>query len=766
MDRDPAQGGQGAELKEPQVDIGSEDRRPVDDWFRLVVEAAPSALLMVDQNRRIVMVNREAEDLFGYGRQDLLGAPIEALVPERFRARHPGYVEAFFAAPKARAMGAGRDLFGRRRDGTEVPIEIGLTPIDTPRGPCTLASVIDITERKRAEERFRLVVDAAPHVMLILDRVRRITLANRKTEDLFGYAPQALIGQVIDVLLPERCREQLTATFVEPGARATGVDHETYGRHKDGGEFPIEMGLTPIETPEGPSTLVSITDIRERKRAEALQERLASIVESSADAILSTDLDGAITSWNRGAEGLFGYAAAEVIGRPALMLVPERLVNEERRVTEQLRRNEPVDHYETVRRRKDGSEVDVSIRLSPIRNAAGELVGDSRIDRDITELKRRDAELQRSNAELEQFAYVASHDLQEPLRMVANYTELLAQRYRGKLDEKADKYIHYASDGARRMQRLVADLLAYSRVGSQGKPLLPVAFGDVLDGVLRTLRPLLRETGATIERQHLPMVLADEVQLSQLLQNLIGNAIKFRSAAPPRILIEAVSSGGRVALLDRRQRHRHRHAVCRSDLSDVPAPPRARQVRGQRDRARHRQAYRRAPWRSDLGRVGARRRGDLLLHTARLLPLQGGTMSKIIQVLLVEDNPGDADLTKETLEASKLHVETSIVIDGAQALAYLHKRPPYEQAESPDLILLDLNLPKVSGAQVLAEIKRHEALKKIPIVILTSSDAEQDVAKSYELGANCYVTKPVGLAAFQAIVSSVEGFWFAVVKLP
>lgn len=141
-------------------------------------------------------------------------------------------------------------------------------------------------------------------------------------------------------------------------------------------------------------------------------------------------------------------------------------------------------------------------------------------------------------------------------------------------------------------------------------------------------------------------------------------------------------------------------------------------------------------------------------------------MTKPIRVLLVEDNPGDAELTKETLEASRVFVEISIAIDGVQALDYLLRRPPFADVELPDLILLDLNLPRMHGKEVLAEIRRHDALRRIPVVILTSSDAEQDVVKSYELGANCYVTKPVGLEAFQTIVRSVEGFWFSVVKLP
>ena len=141
-------------------------------------------------------------------------------------------------------------------------------------------------------------------------------------------------------------------------------------------------------------------------------------------------------------------------------------------------------------------------------------------------------------------------------------------------------------------------------------------------------------------------------------------------------------------------------------------------------------------------------------------------MSRPIRALLVEDNPGDADLTREVLESGKLHIAITTVSDGTQALAYLEKKTPYESAELPDLILLDLNLPKVGGRQVLAEIKQHEHLKKIPVVVLTSSDAEQDIVKSYELGASCYVTKPIGLSAFQSIVRSIQNFWFTVVKLP
>ncbi|MBL8362716.1 MAG: PAS domain S-box protein [Rubrivivax sp.] len=410
-----------ATMRERDVFREQEQRR-----FRDVVEAAPNAMLMVDGQRRVTLVNRNAELLFGRGREELVGMDIESLMPERYRAAHPAHVAQFLAAPRARAMGAGSDLHVLRADGAEVAVEIGLNPV------------------------------------------------------------------------------------ASPGA--------------------------------GLQMLVSVSDITERRAAEGTRARLAAIVEGSEDAILSKSPGSIVTSWNRGAQKLLGYSAEEVIGRSVLMLIPERLAEEEARLMARLSAGEHVAHYETLRLHRDGREIDVSVTLSPILTQ-GVLTGVSSIMRDIRENKRRDAELRRSNAELEQFAYVASHDLQEPLRMVANYTELLAERYRGRLDERADKYIHYASDGARRMQRLVSDLLAYSRVGSQGRPLLPTSSDRVLRRVLEMLRRLVQESEARVEFDGLPEVMADEGQLHQLFQNLIGNAIKFRGEAPPRIVVKAVPAG-------------------------------------------------------------------------------------------------------------------------------------------------------------------------------------------------------------------------------
>jgi len=268
--------------------------------------------------------------------------------------------------------------------------------------------------------------------------------------------------------------------------------------------------------------------------------RLASLVEHSDDAIVAKTLDGTITNWNQAAERLFGYSAAEAIGRPIGLILPPDKPEEEAAIITAVRQNERIATFDTQRLHKTGRLVDVSAAVSPIRLPSGEIVGASSILRDITDRLAMERELRRSNAELEQFAYVASHDLQEPLRMVANYVELLEQRYAGQLDERADKYIHYASDGARRMQQLVSDLLAYSRVGSQGKPLVPVELGSVLDLALRSLGPSIRKAGAKVEiPPGLPTVMGDELQFAQLFQNLLGNAVKFCGERPPVVTIGA-----------------------------------------------------------------------------------------------------------------------------------------------------------------------------------------------------------------------------------
>ncbi|WP_303561841.1 sensor histidine kinase [Uliginosibacterium sp. 31-12] len=250
---------------------------PGDESFRRAVEWAPTAMVMVNEEGRIVLANAQAERVFSYSRDELLGQPIEMLVPERFAGQHPGFRQAFSSNPHPRPMGSGRELFARRHDGSEFPVEIGLTPIDAGNGFMVLAAIVDITERKRLEERFRRVVEYAPSAMVMVDRKGCIVLVNAQTEQLFGFPRSAVIGQPIEMLVPERLRGEhvgyRNGFLKESQPRPMGVGRDLFARRADGTEFPVEIGLNPIETEEGRMVLASIVDITERRRVQQTLEK-------------------------------------------------------------------------------------------------------------------------------------------------------------------------------------------------------------------------------------------------------------------------------------------------------------------------------------------------------------------------------------------------------------------------------------------------------------------------------------------------------------
>jgi light-regulated signal transduction histidine kinase (bacteriophytochrome) len=233
------------------------------------------------------------------------------------------------------------------------------------------------------------------------------------------------------------------------------------------------------------------------------------------------------------------------------MLIPPDRLEEEPKILERLKRGERVEHFETIRVRKDGTYRNVSLTVSPVRTAGGRIAGASKVARDITEkvrqaeaLQQANAALKRANADLQLFAYSASHDLQEPLRMVAIYSELLRKKFGGKLGPSGDEYIGYTVLGARRMESLLRDLRTYTQVSTMGKdPTEDIDAGAILQKTLLNLEVAIRDSGASISSTALPRVRMYEFQLEQVFQNLIGNAIGYRGDAPPRIYIAARRQG-------------------------------------------------------------------------------------------------------------------------------------------------------------------------------------------------------------------------------
>ena len=413
------------------------------------------------------------------------------------------------------------------------------------------------------EGKYRGLLEAAPDAMVVVNQAGEIVLLNVQAEKQFGYRRDELLGQPVTNIIPEGFAERLIAdgrrSAADALAQQIGTGIELTARRKDGSDFPIELMLSPLDSAEGILVTAAIRDISVRKEAERhlarMEGRYRGLLEAAPDAMVVVNQAGEIVLLNVQAEKQFGYRRDELLGQPVTNIIPEgfaeRLIADELRSAEDALAQQIGTGIELQGRRRNGSDFPIEIMLSPL-GSAGEILVTAAI-RDITNRKIAQAhllqkveELNRSNEELGQFAYIASHDLQEPLRMVTSYTTLLGRRYKGKLDADADEFIGFAVDAAGRMQRLIQDLLTYSRVGSAGQQLSETSSEDALRQALLNLSSSVEESGALVTHNPLPTVVADEVQLVQLFQNLVGNAIKYRrpGVGVVAIHIAAESNGG------------------------------------------------------------------------------------------------------------------------------------------------------------------------------------------------------------------------------
>jgi PAS domain S-box-containing protein len=535
--------------------------------YRGLLEAAPDAMVVVNQVGEIVLLNVQAEKQFGYRRDELVGQKVKNVIPEGFAERLIADGTRSASEALAQQIGTGIELSGRRKDGSEFPIEIMLSPLESAEGILVTAAIRNITVRKDAEQhlaqmegRYRGLLEAAPDAMVVVNQSGEIVLLNVQAEKQFGYRRDELVGQKVKNIIPEGFAERLiadgTRSAAEALAQQIGTGIELSGRRKDGSEFPIEIMLSPLESAEGILVTAAIRNISMRKDAEThlaqMEGRYRGLLEAAPDAMVVVNQSGEIVLLNVQAEKQFGYRRDELVGQKVKNIIPEgfaeRLIADGTRSAAEALAQQIGTGIELSGRRKDGSEFPIEIMLSPLENAEGILV--TAAIRNISMRKNADLhllqkveELNRSNEDLQQFSYVASHDLQEPLRMVASYTQLIASRYKGKLDADADEFIDFAVDGCNRMQRLIQDLLAYSRSGTDGKALQKRSSEDALNNALKNLSGTIAESGAVVTHDALPVITTDETQLEQVFQNLVGNAIKYRGTHVPTVHISAAQKG-------------------------------------------------------------------------------------------------------------------------------------------------------------------------------------------------------------------------------
>lgn len=631
-----------------------------------------------------------------------------------------------------------------------------------PRGPDD--------ELRRHAEWLRITLGSVGDAVVTTDPVGRVMFMNERAEVLTGWTQRDAHGRelrdIVHVIHESDRRpvDSPVARTLHTGELVRSVDHVVL-RARNGKEFPVEESAAPIWNQSGGTVgaVVVFRDISDRKLAELERAHLAAIIADSDDAIVSKTLRGVILTWNGGAERLFGYGAQEAVGRPITMLIPPERLQEEIDILARIVRGDRVEHFETVRIAKDGRHLDISLTVSPIRNAAGEIIGASKIARDITGRKAAEAALREADQQKDRFIALLAHELRNPLAPLRNALQVM--RIAPADGEAVQAARRVMERQLAHMVRLIDDLLDISRI-AQNKLALRrarVPLAEVIAAAVETARPAIDAAGhsLTVSLPGEPVFVdGDLTRLSQVFGNLLGNSAKF------------TERGGVLRVTAER---RDREIVVSVQDNGIGIPPHALvtifDMFAQVDR-RVEQAS------GGLGIGLALVKGVVAMHGGTVTASSGGPgQGSTFTVTLPESDaapPPSTDVAGPARKSTSRPSRRILVVDdnrdGADTMAYMLQlmgnevRIAYRGEDAlrlveefrPQLVFMDIGMPDIDGFEVTRQIRQQAWGRDITIVALTGWGNENDRKRSLLAGCDRHLVKPVDEDVLDALLAGLS----------
>ncbi len=742
-----------------------------------IVESSTDAIISKSLDGIIQSWNPASERLFGYTAEQAVGRHISFLIPADRTDEEDWIITRLRAGERVEPY----DTVRIRNDGQPVHVSLTISPVKDAEGRIVRASKIirDITGRKQAEEtirksevRFRLAVEAAPNGMLMVREDGTITLANVHAKKMFGYASGELVGQSVEQLVPERFRlghsSHRGGFFAAPRPRAMGTGNELYGLRKDGGEFSIEIGLNPITTEEGLCVLACVIDTTERRQRS--QEFLLSVLANAVDAIITLDERGIILSFNEQAEKLFGYSSSEVVGHNVKILMPEPHHSKHDGYLSRYLHTGQAKIIgigrEVEGRRKDGSTFPMDLGVSEF--LLGERHYFTGVVRDITESKRQANELRQLAADLseadrrkDEFLATLAHELRNPLAPIRNGLQLmkLASGQAATVEQTRSMMERQLTQ----LVRLVDDLMDVSRISRDKLELRKgrVPLAAVLNSAVETSRPLIEQMGheltVTLPKQPL-IVDADMTRLAQVFLNLLNNAAKY------------CDRGGHIQLNVERQGSDVVVTVKDTGIGIAADQlPRIFEIFTQVDRSLEKSQ-------GGLG-IG-------LTLVKRLVEMHGGSVEARsegvgkgsefvvrLPVVIEASKPQESGgVAEQPVRSSHRILVVDDNRDGADSLSEMLKimgndtRTAYDGQEGvdvagefrPDVVLLDIGLPKLNGYEACRRIREQPWGKGVVLIAVTGWGQDDDRRRSHEAGFDHHMVKPVDPQALMKMLAGLQ----------